>query len=50
VRLPEFIVGMMTGLLFLHTKSNPRLGSVCVLSGSAVIVLITALATTTPIP
>jgi len=50
VRLPEFIVGMMTGLLFLHTKSNPRLGSVCVLSGSAVIVLITALATTIPNP
>jgi peptidoglycan/LPS O-acetylase OafA/YrhL len=50
VRLPEFIVGMLTGLLFIRTKNNPRLGSVCVLTGSAVILLITALATTIPNP
>ena len=50
LRLPEFVIGMLTGLLFLRRKSNQRVGSICILSGSAVIVLITALATTIPNP
>jgi len=50
LRLPEFIVGMLTGLLFLQRKSNPAFGSICVLTGTAVIVLITALVTKIPNP
>jgi peptidoglycan/LPS O-acetylase OafA/YrhL len=50
VRLPEFVVGMLTGLLFLRRKSSQRLGSICILSGSAVIVLISALAARIPSP
>jgi len=50
LRLPEFIVGMLTGLLFLRGKSNHRCGSICILGGGAVIVLITSLAATIPNP
>jgi len=50
VRLPEFIVGMLTGLLFLRRKNNPAFGSICVLAGSTVIALITALVSTIPKP
>src|SRR5215813_8173610 len=50
VRFPEFIVGILTGLLFLRVKVRHRLGSVCIVSGSAVIVLISALAARIPNP
>jgi len=50
LRLPEFMVGMLTGKLFLQRKNNPAFGSICVLAGSAVIALITALVTTIPHP
>lgn len=50
VRLPEFIVGALTGLLFLRRKNNPAFGSICVLAGSALIALITALVTKIPNP
>lgn len=49
-RLPEFVVGMLTGRLFLAGNRNPRRGSVCVLAGTATIVLITGLASTIPNP
>jgi peptidoglycan/LPS O-acetylase OafA/YrhL len=50
LRLPEFIVGMLTGLLFLRRKNNPAFGSICILGGSAVIALITALVGAIPNP
>lgn len=50
LRLPEFIVGMLTGLLFLRRKNNPAFGSICVLAGIAVIAVITVLAAAIPNP
>jgi peptidoglycan/LPS O-acetylase OafA/YrhL len=50
VRLPEFVVGMLTGRLFLGRGANQRLGSICVLIGAAVIVLITTFAARIPNP
>jgi|SRR5579862_1079243 len=50
LRLPEFLVGVLIGRLFLTRKIDARLGSICVLGGSAAIVVITLLATTIPNP
>jgi len=50
LRLPEFIVGMLAGLLFLRRKSHRWLGSICIMTGSAIIVLITALVGRIPNP
>jgi len=50
LRLPEFIVGMLAGLLFLGKISHRWLGSICIMSGSAIIVLITALVGKIPNP
>jgi len=50
VRLPEFIVGVLTGRWFLDRRTNQRHGSICVLIGAAVIVLITILAARIPNP
>lgn len=48
VRLPEFIVGMLTGRLFLLQKRNPHLGSICILSGSGIVVVMATVAGTIP--
>ena len=50
VRLPEFVVGMLTGRLFLGRRNNRRLGSLCVLGGTATVVLISILAARIPNP
>ena len=50
VRLPEFVVGMLTCRLFLASAGNRRLGSICILSGSAVVVLVTIFADKIPNP
>jgi peptidoglycan/LPS O-acetylase OafA/YrhL len=50
VRLPEFVVGMLTGRLFLSRRNNRRLGSLCVIGGTATIVVITILAARIPNP
>jgi peptidoglycan/LPS O-acetylase OafA/YrhL len=50
VRLPEFIVGVLTGRWFLDRRTNQRHGSICVLIGAVVIVLITILAARIPNP
>jgi peptidoglycan/LPS O-acetylase OafA/YrhL len=50
VRLPEFIVGVLTGRLFLNSRRRQGLGSICVLSGTAAILLITIFAARIPHP
>lgn len=50
VRLPEFLVGMLTGRLFLSSRRNQTLGSACILGGTAAILLITAFASKVPNP
>ncbi len=50
VRLPEFLVGILAGRLFLIAKRKNWLGTICILGGSAVIVLITAVAARIPNP
>jgi len=50
VRLPEFVVGMLTGRLFLRRRNDRRLGSLCVIGGTATVGLITILATRIPNP
>ena len=50
MRLPEFLIGMMAGRLFLSRKWNDQFGYFCILGGSAVIVLISALADRIPNP
>ncbi len=50
VRLPEFVVGMLTCRLFLSKGESPRLGSICVLCGVAGLVLVTIFADKIPNP
>jgi len=50
VRLPEFVVGMLAGRLFLSRKIKDWLGSIFIFCGATVIVLITAVATEIPNP
>ncbi|WP_035357046.1 acyltransferase family protein [Edaphobacter aggregans] len=50
VRLPEFIVGLLAGRLFLSSRRNQLLGSICALSGTAAILLITTFAARIPNP
>jgi len=50
VRLPEFVVGMLTCRLFLSKGGSPRLGAICVLSGVAGLVLVTMFADKIPNP
>jgi peptidoglycan/LPS O-acetylase OafA/YrhL len=50
VRLPEFLVGMLTCRLFLSSGGSRRLGSICVLSGVAGLVLVTTFADKIPNP
>jgi peptidoglycan/LPS O-acetylase OafA/YrhL len=50
LRFPEFIVGMLTGRLFLSGRTNRKLGSVWILTGAAGIALITLLAARIPRP
>jgi peptidoglycan/LPS O-acetylase OafA/YrhL len=50
VRLPEFLVGMLTGQLFLSGTRNRKLSPIFFSSGIAVIALITMLAAKIPSP
>jgi peptidoglycan/LPS O-acetylase OafA/YrhL len=50
VRLPEFVVGMLTGRLFLTRRVDRKLGSICALGGAGGILLITILAARIPNP
>jgi peptidoglycan/LPS O-acetylase OafA/YrhL len=50
VRLPEFVVGMLTCRLFLSNKRSRGLGSICILSGVAGLALVTIFATKIPNP
>ena len=50
VRLPEFMVGMFAGRLFLRGSVKDGLGSISIFCGTAIIVLITALARAIPNP
>jgi peptidoglycan/LPS O-acetylase OafA/YrhL len=50
VRLPEFVVGMLTCRLFLSSGRSRGLGSICILSGVAGFALVTIFATKLPNP
>lgn len=50
VRLPEFVVGMLTGRLFLSREGGRKLGSICILSGVAGFALVTIFAGKIPNP
>jgi peptidoglycan/LPS O-acetylase OafA/YrhL len=50
VRLPEFVVGMLTCRLFLSRERSPKLGSICILGGAAGFVLVTIFAGKIPNP
>lgn len=50
VRLPEFLVGMLTGRLFLSGGGSRRLGSVCILGGVIGFALVTIFANKIPNP
>lgn len=50
VRLPEFMVGVLAGQLFLTGRIRDKLGSVFIFCGVAIIVLITAVAARSPNP
>jgi peptidoglycan/LPS O-acetylase OafA/YrhL len=50
VRLPEFVVGMLTCRLFLSSGRSRGLGSICILSGVSGVVLVTIFATQIPNP
>lgn len=50
VRLPEFVVGMLTCRLFLSKGGSLRLASICTLSGVAGLVLVTTFAERIPNP
>jgi peptidoglycan/LPS O-acetylase OafA/YrhL len=50
VRLPEFIVGMLAGQLFLALRCRHRLGTICIASGVGIILLTTALVGKIPNP
>jgi peptidoglycan/LPS O-acetylase OafA/YrhL len=50
VRLPEFVVGMLTCRLFLLSKRSRGLGTICILSGVAGFVLVTIFANNIPNP
>ena len=50
VRLPEFVVGMLTCMLFLKMRGSTRIGSVCFLGGVAGIALVTVFADRIPNP
>lgn len=50
VRLPEFVVGMLACRLFLSSGGTRRIGSICVLSGVAGVILVTVFANSIPNP
>lgn len=50
VRLPEFVVGMLTCRLFLTSGASRRLGSICIVGGVAGLVLVTIFADKIPNP
>lgn len=50
VRLPEFMVGMLAGRLFLCKTVKRRCGSILIFSGTAIIVMIAAFANRIPNP
>jgi peptidoglycan/LPS O-acetylase OafA/YrhL len=50
VRLPEFVVGLLTGRLFLRSRKSHKLGSICILCGTAAILLISIIASRIPNP
>jgi len=50
VRLPEFMVGMFSGRLFLSGRVKDQLGSIFILCGAAIIATLTAIATRIPNP